>query len=216
MCGRYSLFRIDELMEQYMLHLPEAPPPRYNIAPSQPVLALIQGPPYRGEWLQWGLIPNWARAGFRGLINARAETVAEKPSFRASFARRRCLIPADGFYEWSSEDGVKQPYRFALTDRSVFCFAGLWDRWTDPQGHTLQTCTILTTEPNDEVRSIHNRMPVILHPEDEARWLDPSQPPSALSGLLIPYPSGHMEKRSVSKQLNSPKNDFPELLAVQE
>lgn len=223
MCGRFTLTELepDVLTEIFTLSgdVPKLSP-RYNIAPTQPVATVIQDArsgENRLDIMRWGLIPSWAKDPKIGnnLINARGETVHEKPSFRAAFKRRRCLIVADGFYEWQTlDDGSKQPLYITLTDRRPFGFAGLWEFWTDSAtGSELTTCTIITTAPNAFMRNIHNRMPVIVPREEYARWLDPSQEdPTALLPLLRPYPDELMTAWPVSRRVNSPANDDPALL----
>jgi putative SOS response-associated peptidase YedK len=177
MCGRFACSEIPKpLADAFGLTAPDDLPARYNIAPSMPVAALIRddetGKPAFG-WLQWGLVPFWAKEKSIGsrMFNARAETAHEKPSFRAAFRHRRCLIPADGFYEWKKEGKRKIPHFITLTDAPMV-FAGLWETWTGPGEEILQSCTILTTDANDRVRPIHDRMPVILRPEGWELWMD--------------------------------------------
>lgn len=222
MCGRFSLSQDPSgFLEQ--LGVENAMPfrPRYNIAPSQPVLTVVEPPglaPRAGE-MQWGLIPRWTKAGDRrprALINARSETVHIKPSFRESFRRRRCVLPADGFYEWKTmPDGkTKVPYRITLKDNRLFAFAGIWDRWTDPEGNTVYSCALLTTTPNVLVAQIHNRMPVILDADGISLWLDPGiDEREPLEPLLQPYPAGAMTAYPVSTAVNSPRNDNPSVMA---
>jgi putative SOS response-associated peptidase YedK len=215
MCGRFSLTQsVAALSEAFALDdLPEWQP-RYNIAPTQTVLAiatLLDKAP-QARLLRWGLVPSWANDLTIGakLINARAETVAEKPSFRAAFKQRRCLILADGFYEWQRTDRkTKQPYYFQLADRQPFAFAGLWERW---QGNEtpIETCTILTTQANDLLQPVHDRMPVIIAPEHYSRWLDSTTTAESLQQLLHPYAANAMQSYPVSTAVNSPVNDSPE------
>ena len=189
-------------------------PASYNIAPSQSVAAIWQLPDLDPQlrWLRWGLIPAWAKdpkIGYK-LINARAETVAEKPLFRAAFWQRRCLIPADGFYEWEHVEGSrqKQPYFIGLQDERPFAFAGLYERWNSPDGETIDTCTIVTTAANEVIAPIHDRMPVILATQEYAQWLDPGVGGiDRLPALLDPYPAAEMKIYPVSSLVNSPKND---------
>lgn len=219
MCGRFSLHQTGEdLAEAFQLNPPPPVEPRFNIAPTQPVAtitATLENPEPQFQLLRWGLIPSWAKDPAIGnrLINARAETVSDKPSFRAAFKRRRCLILADGFYEWQRQSSrkTKQPYYFFLNQHQPFAFAGLWEHWTDPNsGGELQTCTILTTESNQLMESIHNRMPVILEPEDYETWLDPSHyNPGELEEMLRPYGADNMEYYPVSTLVNKPQNDQP-------
>ncbi len=222
MCGRFSLAQTGEdLAEGFQIQTVPPLVPRYNIAPSQPVATVVATPdapaPYF-HFLLWGLIPSWAKDPTIGqrLINARAETVSEKPSFRAAFKRRRCLILADGFYEWQAQANrkTKQPYYIFLKDHQPFAFAGLWEHWSDPvSGGELQTCTILTTTPNELMEPIHTRMPVILAPENYAAWLDPDyyQPP-VLQAMLRPFDADAMDRYPVSTVVNKPQNDSPDCI----
>ncbi|MEE9274201.1 MAG: SOS response-associated peptidase [bacterium] len=219
MCGRYTLIKpADTLAALFGMEGSLGLSPRYNIAPTQfvpAVRALRPGEPELAL-LRWGLIPSWAKDPAIGArtINARGETAAQKPSFRAAFRRRRCLIPADGFYEWVKEGGRKQPYYIQLRGEAPFAFAGLWESWTGAEGETLETCTIITCEANEGLRPLHPRMPVILPRENYDLWLDPAaQDPAALQPLLRPYPAGETVFRPVSAQVNSPKNDGPECIA---
>ena len=196
-----------------LFQLPEAPvlPLRFNIAPSQPIAAVrITDTSGQRELvsLRWGLIPSWSKDA-KGMINARAETAASKPTFRSPFRHRRCLILADGFYEWQKTgSSKKQPFYFRLQEGRPFAFAGLWDRWHPPEGEVIETATILTTEANDLVRPVHERMPVILPTSAYKLWLDPAvQKPEALQPLLQPYPSEEMIAFAVSLWVNDPKND---------
>jgi putative SOS response-associated peptidase YedK len=210
MCGRFTLAQSPEAVAR-AFGLESVPnfPPRYNIAPSQPVGVIVRGqnatkPEFR--LMGWGLIPFWAKDPSIGakLINARSETVTEKPSFRAAFKYRRCLIPADGFYEWQKvQGGAKQPFYFSMEGNAVFAFAGLWESWND-----IETCTILTTSANSLLQSIHDRMPVILSPEDYRPWLDPTiQGGRVLLDLLRPYPDAPMQAIPVGTRVNSAKVD---------
>lgn len=192
--------------------------PRYNIAPTQLVPTVLRKPEHsdrRLELLRWGLIPSWAKEPAIGarLINARAETVTEKPSFRAAFRHRRCLVVADGFYEWQRQERKKQPFYFRLQDGQPFAFAGLWEHWEAPDGQTIESCTILTTEANEVLRPIHDRMPVILEPKDYDLWLEPAvQKPDLLQQLLRPYRSEAMTCYAVSTKVNNPANNSPECI----
>jgi len=214
MCGRFTLTTdLDRLEERFAFraaHLSYTP--RYNIAPSQPVLTLIDAQEHRAGFLRWGLIPSWAKDPGIGdrMINARAETVAEKPSFRRALQKRRCLVLADGFYEWRKEGKKKTPLLITLKSREPFAFAGLWETWKSPTGEAIHSCTIITTTPNTLLESIHNRMPVILPREVEARWLDRTvEDPQAWLQLLTPYPAEAMAAYPVSQLVNSPRNDTP-------
>ena len=219
MCGRYTLSQLPEAIAQtfgiqQVLDLQ----PQYNIAPTQIVAAILHNPESNRRELQqlrWGLIPSWAKdPGISvKMINARAETVAEKPSFRAAFKRRRCLVVADGFYEWQRQENKKQPFYFRLQDEQPFGFAGLWEQWQSPEGKEVASCTIVTTEANELMQSVHNRMPVILKPEDYDLWLNPQlQAPDTLQQLLQPYLSEAMTAYPVSTVVNSPKNNTPECI----
>jgi len=198
----------------------EAPaemPPRYNIAPTQPVAAIrLEAATETREYaaLRWGLVPSWAtdlKIGSR-LINARAETVASKPAFRAAFAKRRCLIPADGFYEWRPQGKEKQPYLIQMGDGQPFVFAGLWERWQGENLPPLETCTILTTTANELMKPLHERMPVILSPANCQRWLDPKTSKADAEALLRPWPAENLTAVPVGKWVNNPRNDDPQCL----
>jgi putative SOS response-associated peptidase YedK len=217
MCGRFtlSLDPADLAAAFPEFNFPQKLAPRYNIAPTQPVLALPNDGSRRADFFLWGLIPSWAKDPSIGsrLINARAETLAEKPSFRAAFKYRRCLIFADGFYEWQPLPGqkAKQPYFIRLKSGRPFAFAGLWELWNSPDGGQLPSCTIITTTPNELMAGLHNRMPVILRPDDYAQWLDPAPLPTrSLLPLLQPYPAEEMTAHPVSPLVNNPANDRPE------
>ncbi len=222
MCGRFSLNQTGERLAQ-AFHLQAVPPisPRFNIAPTQPIATLIatpEDPTPHFHLLRWGLIPSWAKDPAIGsrMINTRSETVTEKSSFRAAFKRRRCLVLADGFYEWQAQADrkAKQPYYIFLKDHPPFAFAGLWEHWTDPtSGGELQTCTTLTTIANELMEPIHERMPVILSPEDYEPWLDPgNQQAQGLQVLLQPYEAAAMDCYPVSTVVNKPQNDTPECI----
>jgi putative SOS response-associated peptidase YedK len=218
MCGRFVLTASPEAIQTAfnLTTVPEGLTARYNVAPSQPVAVITNEDPKTLTFHRWGLIPSWAKDIAIGnkLINARADTAAEKPSFRAAFRRRRCLIPANGFYEWQKRTGGKAPMFIHLKEYKVFAFAGLWEVWHSPDGDELRTCTILTTEPNDFVRSIHDRMPVILQPSDYEKWLAPGeQSPDALKPLMKPLDAALMTAHEVSKLVNKATVDTPELIA---
>jgi putative SOS response-associated peptidase YedK len=214
MCGRYSQSKAPERVRERFGIVGPIPPEfaaRYNIAPSQdaPVIVLLED--VRLELFRWGLIPSWAKDPSIGnrLINARAETLAEKPSFRKPFKRTRCLVAADGFYEWKvNPDGkTKTPMRVRLKADEPFAMAGLWDHWTGPDGKEVKSFTIVTTAASESIAQIHDRMPVILKREDEAGWLDPETKPEALAGMLKPYPPDAIESYAITKIVNSPGND---------
>ncbi|HEY8393907.1 MAG TPA: SOS response-associated peptidase [Thermaerobacter sp.] len=213
MCGRYTLTTpAVELEHRFLVRLGEDMTPRYNVAPGQDVLAVLAGAggERRAVRLRWGLVPAWARDPKPGPINARAETAAEKPMFRRAMRRGRCLILADGFYEWQRQGARKRPYLFRLADGAPFAFAGLWERWDGPGGPLL-TCCLLTTRANALVAPIHDRMPVILRPEWEEPWLDPAiTDPAKLEPALAPYPAERMSFHPVSTRVNSPLNDDPD------
>lgn len=217
MCGRFTL-TANPTAIQDMFSLVSMPPvmsARYNIAPTQPVAVITGDDPHALTFHRWGLIPSWAKdmsVGSR-MINARAETAHEKPSFRAAFKRRRCLIPSDGFYEWEQRDGKRLPHYIHLKGHDVFAFAGLWEVWHSPQGDELRTCTILTTSANPFVRPLHERMPVILKPEDYALWLAADEPVEVLMPLMKAYDPDAMAEYEVSTAVNSPRLDTPDLIA---
>ncbi len=214
MCGRYSLTSPAEALSRlFRAPAPAGLAPRYNIAPTQTVLAVrlaADGETREMVGLRWGLIPSWAKDPEIGnrLINARAETVAEKPSFRASFRRRRCLVPASGFYEWRPVNGAKQPYHCALADGAPFAIAGLWERWSDADGAEIETCTLLTTEANALLAPIHARMPVIVAAEDHALWLDVDlKMTELLEPVMRPFDPARMAAQPVSRRVNNVRND---------
>ena len=218
MCGRFTLYHTaDEIAERFAAEAVVPIEARYNIAPTQPVAVVVQNGARHLDFYRWGLVPSWAKdisVGNR-MINARAETLAEKPSFRTALARRRCLIPADGFYEWKEadnpEEGGRTPMHIRQAEGALFAFAGLWDEWTAPDGSPVRSCVIITGAPNSLMASIHDRMPIILPQSDEAHWLDASiQDAAALSALLRPYPAEHLEAYPVSRQVNAPSVDIPE------
>ncbi|MBC6934351.1 MAG: SOS response-associated peptidase [Chloroflexi bacterium] len=217
MCGRFVLTSsLDTIQTAFGLdNLPASLPPRYNIAPTQPVAIVTNEKPQELTFYQWGLIPSWAKDPSIGsrMINARSESAAEKPAFRAAFKRRRCIIPADGFYEWQARNGGKAPLFIHLGERELFGMAGLWEVWHSPEGDEVRTCTILTTDANDFMQPIHNRMPVILRRDDYDLWLSPDEPPSAaLQALMKPYDPAPMRAYEVSKMVNRPGNDTPDCI----
>jgi len=218
MCGRYRLSRRKQIIEEYFDTSPwdDDWSPRYNIAPTQPVPVIRQHPkePVRQvSTMRWGLIPNWARDASiaSGTINAKSETASTKPAFRDPLKFRRCLIPADGFYEWKRTSTGKQPYCFEVNEGELFAFAGIWDGWRDGSGKWLKTCSILTTIPNAVTATVHDRMPVVLHPDNYDLWLDPGmQDVAAISELLKPYDARLMRCYAVSTRLNHVANDDEE------
>ncbi|WP_138494718.1 SOS response-associated peptidase [Paenibacillus pinistramenti] len=219
MCGRFTLvadadavadeFGIDEIQYNY--------DPRYNVAPAQTIAVVTQQDGQRVlSGFRWGLVPRWAKdvkIGYK-MINARAETLDEKPSYRGLLAGNRILIPADGFYEWKQEEDGKQPYRFQLRDKSIYGYAGLYDVWKSPEGEWMHSCTIITTQPNGLVKQVHDRMPVILKRETAEAWLDPAnrEVPELLE-LLKPYPAEEMLSYPVSRAIGNVKNIDPSLIA---
>lgn len=217
MCGRFSLSQTAEALAQdfHVQTVPEVES-QYNIAPTQMVLAVLYNPDSKQrefKRLHWGLIPSWAKDSKLGskLINARAETVVEKPAFRSAFKHRRCLIVADGFYEWQQQAGRKQPFYFRLQNQQPFGFAGLWEQWESSAKQSIASCTILTTQPNELVQPFHDRMPVILKQQDYDLWLDPQvQKPEPLQQLLQPYPASSMTAYPVSNAVNNPKYNSQE------
>lgn len=217
MCGRYSLADQTDLETRFEAEWVEKGwlSPRFNIAPTQAAPTVTSRSSRRIERMRWGLVPFWAKDAKIGnrLINARAETAATTPAFRTSFRSKRCLVVADGFYEWQRDGKTRTPFRFRLRGGGVFAFAGLYDRWEDPDGGLLSTFTIVTTESNELVGRIHERMPVILPQEAEQAWLDPEvDDPSQLEPLLKPFPAGSMEAYRVSTEVNYSRNESPELI----
>ena len=218
MCGRYRLSRRKQLVEEYFDTTPweEDWNPRFNIAPTQPVPVIRQRPKEAVRQLsamKWGLIPHWAKdpSIATSTINAKSETAATKPAFRDPLRFRRCLIPADGFYEWKRTVKAKQPFCFEIKDGELFAFAGLWDGWKDASGNWIKTCSILTTTPNVLIATVHDRMPVILDPESYDLWLDPGmQNVAAISELLKPYDASRMQLYPVSSRVNHVTNDDEE------
>ena len=221
MCGRYAnAAKKEQIRKEFQAKFDSsiAEGARYNIAPSQMIDTVLN---QEGErilsQLKWGLVPHWAKDAEIGnrMINARAETLTEKPSFREAFCKSRCIIPATGFYEWQKKTtGAKQPYYFYLKDKDVFGFAGLWETWLDKEtGEELETCTIITTEANDILKPVHDRMPVILKPESYEMWLDEKvKDEERLGKLLVPYPSEEMTSHPVSKSVNISDSDSAELI----
>jgi putative SOS response-associated peptidase YedK len=216
MCGRYTLGRsTQDILKRYAIeqNLIESEA-RFNIAPSQLVAVVMDAQGNRTlDALKWGLVPFWVKdlKKHKPLINARAESLAEKPSFKQALLKRRCIIPADGFYEWKGEAKSRTPVYFKLKDGSPFGFAGIWEQWTSPDGEVLRTCAIITVEPNHLTSQIHNRMPAILKPEDEAIWLNAAEKdPVRLLALLKPYPHEAMEAFEVSAKVNSPSVESAE------
>lgn len=214
MCGRFTLRASPaEIAEAFELlrDLSEWERPRFNIAPTQSILAVRAGDEGReAARMRWGLIPSWAKDTklAASMINARAETVAEKPAYRAAFKRRRCLVPVSGFYEWRRDGKSKVPYLISLRNEELFAFAGLWEKWKSPDGELVESCTVLTTSPNELMSTIHDRMPVILKPADYGVWLDPQlDDAGALSTLLVSYPSDEMQAEQVSDVVNNARNE---------
>jgi putative SOS response-associated peptidase YedK len=223
MCGRFTLtIDPEDLREELDLgSVPTELHPRYNIAPTQPVAVVTEAAKRQVDLYQWGLVPAWAKditIGSR-LINARCETLVEKPSFRKAFERRRCLILADGFFEWAQPGEKvtrKTPYYFHLDSMKPFTFAGLWESWRSPKGEELHTCTIITCPANEEIAPFHDRMPVILPKTARWKWLDPGAKIPELNPFLIPYPKGEIVFHVVSSMINSPSIDEPQcILPVQ-
>lgn len=221
MCGRYTLTLDDRLLRELFGISPEAAAdfeysPNYNICPGSqvPVIYSENATNVSMRLMRWGLIPKWAKASSIGykMINARAETVHEKPAYKVPFARQRCLVPADGFYEWQKDQGGKIPYRITLPGEAAFTFAGLWEKWFFPEGEEILSFSIVTADASDAVRAIHNRMPVILADSSSRdMWLDINTPAGKLKELLVPY-AGELEFYRVSSLVNSPRNNFPELI----
>ena len=218
MCGRFTLISPGEVLAEFF-ELAEVPAltPRYNIAPTQPAPVVRVDREHQArqfDWLHWGLVPSWAKDPSIGarMINARAETVADKPAFRSALRYRRCLVVADGFYEWQKVEGQKrkQPHYIRMEGGQPFAFAGLWEHWEGADGSVLESCVIITTDPNELMQKLHNRMPVILRPEDFGRWLDPTiQGGDRVQALLAPCPPDEMKAFPVSTVVNNPSNDAP-------
>jgi putative SOS response-associated peptidase YedK len=219
MCGRFTLAKpAGVIAEAFAVEVTGELPPRYNIAPTQAIAVVRAGE--RGgrtlAMLRWGLVPSWAKDEAIGgrLINARGETVAEKPAFRAALAARRCLILADGFYEWQHLGARKQPYHFRLRSARPFAFAGLWERW-GAETTALETCTIITTAANEIVAPVHERMPVILPAEAHVQWLAPGRiDPARIKSMLVPHPTGELIAVLVSSLVNNPTNDDSRCIAA--
>ena len=218
MCGRYSLKAdISQLAMRFEFAAADVVhEPAYNIAPTQQVLTVTNDGERQAEYMRWGLIPFWAKdmkIGYR-MINARGETVAEKPSFRTALRKRRCLILADGFYEWQKLGGKqKRPMRITLKSDEPFAFAGLWETWKDPEGELIKSCTIITTSANEYLSPIHDRMPVILPQEQESFWLNQEvEDPVALSSVIASYPDDGMDAFEVSTLVNNTRNKGPEVM----
>jgi len=216
MCGRFALFSSVQAIKKYYNYLNEVQDwkANFNIAPSQKIPVIINKNGEKNlEFFHWGLIPFWAKdkkIGYK-MINTRAETISEKPSFKYAFQKRRCLIPANGFYEWRKED--KQPFFFQMKDSEIFSFAGIWENWKSQEGNYMQSCSIITTSANDFMKGIHHRMPAILPKEQETIWLS-NQSQEKLLSLLQPFDSEKMITHKVSKNVNSVKNNYEELIEI--
>jgi putative SOS response-associated peptidase YedK len=219
MCGRFTLTQPAAIAATFDLDNfapvePEFYEPRFNVAPTQRIVVIptVDGQ-RQARRMRWGLVPNWAKDMKIGAncINARADGIASKPAFRAAFRHRRCLIPADGFYEWQTGPYGKQPYRITLVDGAMFAFAGLWERWRDPAtDETIESCCIVTCDTNELTARFHNRMPVIIAPDDYDAWL--TGPPEQALALLAPYPADEMRAYAVSSRVNAPRNDAADLI----
>jgi putative SOS response-associated peptidase YedK len=211
MCGRFTLHSRDRIKLKGLADPDLLFEPRYNIAPSQNVLSLGDfGSGLEARLLTWGLIPSWSTDG-KGFINARAETLEEKPSFSEAFRLRRCLIPADGFFEWKRTGREKRPFYFQVHDEMPFAFAGIWDAWSN-RGEVVTSCAIITTAANELVGELHDRMPAILVPEFHDAWVDPTTDREVLTRILKPFPSLRMKTHPVSSSVNSPDNDTADLV----
>ena len=218
MCGRYTLIAdLGDLAQRFEFDGSDfSYDPGYNIAPTESVLTVRNLDGREAAFMKWGLIPFWAKDPKIGarMINARAETVAEKPAFRNALKKRRCLVLADGYYEWQKTPVGKRPFRIVMRSGEPFAMAGLWETWKDPQGNVVPSCTIITTAANDFLIPIHNRMPVILPREMEEQWLDPGlDDPASLTSVLIPHPGEDMDAYEVSTMVNYARNDGPEIIA---
>lgn len=222
MCGRYTIYQTGELNTRYDVddaqqdELLEDLKANYNVAPGQKLPVITRNSPNRLELMRWGLIPVWAKdekIGYR-MINARAETVFEKPSWKRPVLKQRCLVPANGFYEWKTSDEGRQPFFIRLKDVELFSFAGVYDQWTHKEtGEVIRSYAIITTDANRDMQGIHGRMPVILKPDDEDRWLEPSNDtPESIADLLRPFEDGKLEYYEVSTDVNSPRNNDEHLI----
>ncbi|MGL5060740.1 MAG: SOS response-associated peptidase [Microcoleus sp.] len=219
MCGRFTLNTSGQILAEFF-KLAEIPDikPRYNISPSQSIATVTVSPEKmqrQFQFMRWGLIPSWAKDAKIGnqMINARSETVAEKPAFRSAIKHRRCLIIADGFYEWQQQGKTKQPYYFQMADSKPFAFAGLWENWESPEGENIASCTIITTAANETVKPVHDRMPVIIPDSNWEQWLDPAIDKSQqVLPLLKAYDAAAMKASAVSAIVNNPKIESPECI----
>ncbi len=219
MCGRFTLSTSPTTIADHF-GLDEAPElgARFNVAPGQSIATIsLSGEDRRSilSWRRWGLVPSWAKDEKVGnrLINARAETATERPSFRSALRRRRCLVPADGFYEWAGTKGSKQPYLIGLEGRALFAFAGLWERWTNPEGEALESCTLLTTEATEQLSALHDRMPVIVDPVDYELWMDPGVvEPDLASPVIDRNLGGALDFEPISQYVNDVRHDDPRCL----
>ncbi|KAF4325676.1 hypothetical protein G195_000711 [Phytophthora kernoviae 00238/432] len=218
MCGRFTITDpIEEIMDRYYASIAEGfeYKPNYNAAPMQFIPTIIGSKDgNRLGALRWGLVPNWAKDEKIGnkMINARAETLTEKPAFKRLISSKRCIIPCSGFYEWKKDGSVKQPMRILMKDDSIFSLAGLYDTWIDPEGKKVSTCTIITTEPNRLMADIHDRMPVILRPQDEADWLNKESDKESVLRLLSPYEADEMIAYKVDSAVGNVRNNNEELI----
>ncbi|OPY31866.1 MAG: hypothetical protein A4E32_01470 [Methanomassiliicoccales archaeon PtaU1.Bin124] len=216
MCGRFVIAFTDGFHNRFKVPEDEVPvTPRYNIAPTQPVPIVLRNSPNHLEVMRFGLVPSWAKEEKAGLklINARCETVREKPMFRKLLAKHRCLVPATGFYEWMDTDEGKVPYYVHRKDNKLFAFAGLYDRWRSPEGELISSFTIITTNPNDIVRPLHDRMPVILHESDEDKWLDGGDlEDHVLKRVFTPFEADDLEAYEVPKLVRNPRVETPDLI----
>jgi putative SOS response-associated peptidase YedK len=216
MCGRFSLIKTaEEIEERFGVSIDkDFYRPVYNAAPSMKMAVITNNEPGKINFYRWGLVPFWAKdvkIGYK-MINARAETLLEKPAFRSAFKTKRCLVISDGFYEWKKDSSNKIPYRITLKNNSLYAYAGLWDQWKDAEAMTLSTFTIITTSPNYLMSNIHDRMPVILEADDERKWLDQSAGDNALLEMLRPYQSERMNSCAISSLVNNPRNNSEEIL----
>ncbi len=221
MCGRFTLTvdpaDLQDTFPEFIFPTGQAEPPRYNVAPTQAVLVVPNDGSNKADYFTWGLVPSWAKDPSIGnnLINARADTLAQKPAFRGAYKYHRCIIFADGFFEWQPQSGTKSkvPYYIRLKSEKPFAFAGLWEHWQSADGSEVKSATIITTEPNELAGRIHNRMPVILPEDAFTRWLDPApQKATELQDLLVPYPANEMTAYPISTAVNAPANDSPEII----
>lgn len=214
MCGRFSLYEVSQVLNRFNVTADEPMKPRYNIAPGQMVPVIANDEPSRISYAKWGLIPTWSKDpnfGFK-TINAKVETVAEKPSYKNAVKKHRCLVPADGFYEWKKTQDGKEPFRFELKNKELFAMAGIFEYWTDENGKKIRTFSIITMSANKIVSEVHHRMPVILTKEQERLWISEGAPIKLIEMITEPFADDMMQSYPISKMINSTQNEGSELI----